>query len=191
MLLYSHACSLSLSKAIDTLGWFGHAPSSLGDVPSLLKNCLAFSDTKHRHASDGALTRQAQRNHTKQLGDMEACAFPKVVQVFVIPAFHTVTLDDDLVGTRARDNQVKYLSSLKSEKEGRMADVVTDALQNVVMSVRFHCCGEPQEAGTRATIERLLEDQGHHSLSSLILTAERGYGRYSLVTFLCAEVIIS
>lgn len=48
--------------------------------------------------------------------------------MFFIPAFQTVTLDDDLVRTEARENQRKYISFLKSDKEGHMADVIADAL---------------------------------------------------------------
>lgn len=54
-----------------------------------------------------------------------------MVQVFFFPAVQTVTPDGDLVGTPARDNHVKYLSPRKAQREGHMADVISDALYNV------------------------------------------------------------
>lgn len=38
------------------------------------------------------------------------------------------TLDDDLSGTRAVDNQVKMLSSRKADREGHCSDAIADDL---------------------------------------------------------------
>ena len=54
------------------------------------------------------------------------------------------TLDDDLYGTRARDNHVKTLSARKADREGHTANAVADALFRVTLMVRFRRRGEWQ-----------------------------------------------
>lgn len=71
------------------------------------------------------------------LDEFEQHIFSWVSRVIFIPLYQIVTLDDDLVETMARDNQVKTLSSRKCDKECHLADVIYDALFNVVMSVRI------------------------------------------------------
>lgn len=52
--------------------------------------------------------------------------------------FTIVTLDDDLYGTQAKDNQVKTLSSRKAEKEGNSDVVICDVVFQKALGVRFH-----------------------------------------------------
>lgn len=72
-----------------------------------------------------------------------------------------------------------------------MADERTDALYNVVMTVRFRCRGEPQESGSRTTIERSLEDEVQQALSSLIMTSDKVYIQDSLITYVRGKLIRS
>lgn len=104
--------------------------------------------------------------------------------VFFTPLHQVVTLDDDLVATRARGNQVNTLGSRKCDKEGDLADVLADALFIVVMSVRFRRRGDGQERSAITTVERLLTQADLSTVSSLIVIGDRGYGRDSLVDLL-------
>lgn len=62
-----------------------------------------------------------------QLDELEQLCFNLISREFFIPLHQVVTLDDDLVGTRARYNQLKALSVRKADKEGHIADVVADS----------------------------------------------------------------
>lgn len=86
-------------------------------------------------------------------------------RVFIARLHQIVTLDDDLMGTRAHDNQVKTLSSRKSDKEGHLADVIADALFSAVLSVRFSRRSEGQEEAAIANVEKLLRKSGQLTLS--------------------------
>lgn len=72
-----------------------------------------------------------------------------------------------------------------------MADVLVDSLCNCILDVGFRRMGEGEEAGACAVMERLLKGQAHQSLSSLIVTADRGYGRDSFLNYLRGKGIIS
>lgn len=65
-----------------------------------------------------------------------------------------------------------------------MADVLADSLFNCLMAVRFRRRGEGEEVGARTVVDRLLKGQSQHSLSSLIVTADRGYVRDSFANYI-------
>ena len=91
------------------------------------------------------------------------------------------TLDDDLYGTRARDNQVKKLSARKADREGHTADAFADALFKVSLMVRFRRRGESQSTNVSKLLKNVIEGRGEQSLHGLIVTADRGYGGLSLI----------
>lgn len=102
-------------------------------------------------------------------------------RIFLVPIHQVITLDEDLVGTKARDIQVKILISLKEDCKGHMTDVVPDELFLTLIAVRFRRRDAGQEKGAYATMERLLRSAGPTSMSSLIFPADKGSGRDSFV----------
>jgi hypothetical protein len=54
------------------------------------------------------------------------------------------TLDDELYGAGAVDNQVKSLSARKADRESHSADVLADAVFRVALAIRLHRRGESQ-----------------------------------------------
>lgn len=85
-----------------------------------------------------------QRDRTKCLSESEHLAFRETGKVFFCPLQNIATLDDDLFGTRATDNQVKTLSARKADKEGHSFDSIAEALFRVLMGIGFKRRGEPQ-----------------------------------------------
>lgn len=65
-----------------------------------------------------------------------------------------------------------------------MADVVADALFHVIIRVRFRRRGEGQERASPSTSDRLRTIYENVTLSSLIATADRGYGREDFSDYL-------
>lgn len=92
----------------------------------------AFPLTGRRDYEDADATSEGQRDQTTQLTEFERILFTPPARIFFITLYQIVTLDDDLVGTRAADFQVKKLSPRKL-----MADVFEESLLNCVFSVRF------------------------------------------------------
>lgn len=66
------------------------------------------------------------------------------------------TVDEDLVGIRARYLQVKPLSERKADREVHMADVVTDAMFHAMISVRFIRRRQSNERVSRTVLDLLL-----------------------------------
>lgn len=102
-------------------------------------------------------------------------------KIFLSPVHTFATLDDDLYGTTARDNQVKTLSMRKADREGHTADAIADALFRLTIAVRFRRRGEPQFTNVSEFIRTLIEGRGEQCLHGLVITADRGYGSESLI----------
>ena len=91
------------------------------------------------------------------------------------------TLDDDLYGTRAADNQVKNLSSRKANREGHSADVTAYALFRIIMALRFRRRGETVVDPVRKLVSTLTEGRGEQALGGFTIKADRGYGKESIL----------
>ena len=102
-------------------------------------------------------------------------------KIFFSPTHTLATLDDDLYGTRATDNQVKTLSNRKSDREGHAADTIADALFRVTLMVRFRRRGVSQAENVSMLVQAILEGRGEQTLHGFIVTADRGYGKISLM----------
>ena len=76
---------------------------------------------------------------------------------------------------------MKGLSSRKADKEGRIADVIADALFHVTLGVRFRRRSESQEANVRKLLSSILDSTGQMSLAGFTVTGDRGYSKLSLV----------
>ena len=109
--------------------------------------------------------------------------------MFLVPAHLLATLDDDLYGTRASDNQVKALCSRKASKEGHSAGAIADALFRVTLAVRFRRRGESQFENVSKMLDLVFEGRGERSLHGFVLTADRGYGRIELMQMLLDKSI--
>lgn len=71
------------------------------------------------------------------LDDFELTAYRKSCKVFLSLSDTFTTLDDDLYGTRAHDNQVKTISVRKADKEGHTVDAIADIIFRVTLMARF------------------------------------------------------
>lgn len=100
-----------------------------------------------------------------------------------------MTVNDYLIGTRAGDLQVKTLGVRKPSIEVHMADVVADAVFPAVMFSRFRRRVEVKDRGATGTIDRLIKNYEKVTLSSLIVTADRGYGRDYFAECFCEKGI--
>lgn len=73
-------------------------------------------------------------DQTRHLSSLERILFKTVQKIVFQPLHLFMTLDDDLFGTRATENQVKNLSSRKADRQGHVADVVFDEPRCLVLT---------------------------------------------------------
>lgn len=91
------------------------------------------------------------------------------------------TIDDDLYGTRAADNQVKTLGHRKAVAERHAEDFIADVSHEATLDVRFRRRGEKYKSATALAVERLVETRCDVSRSLVFATADRGYVHQSFV----------
>ena len=102
-------------------------------------------------------------------------------RVFFCRSFTLATLDDDLYGTRAVENQVKTLSARKVDREGHTADVIADELFKITLGIRFRRRGEGQHENVQKLLTHMLEGRTGQSLCGFTITADCGYGSLKLI----------
>lgn len=183
----SHTTGLSYTKTIEVLRCLGCKPPSLATVRYISSHILAYPATGR--GSDGLNSWNSQRDQTPLLSSFEETAFRMSAKIFLSPTHLFATLDDDLYGTRAADNQVKTLSARKADKEGHVADAVADAFFRISLAVRFRRRGESQAENVDKVLQTLLGGRGEQSVLGFVVTADRGYGNLSLLKNLLKQGI--
>ena len=179
VLILSHLTELNFEKTVALLARMDYNPPLVDRIRFIARNILAHPATGR--GDMGESTWIAQRDETQQLETFEKMAFSMTRKIFLTPVHTFATLDDDLYGTRAKDNQNKSLSSRKADREGHTADAIADALFRVTLVIRFRRRGERQTSNIRHIIITLIECRGEQSIHGLVITADRGYGGLSLI----------
>jgi hypothetical protein len=111
----------------------------------------------------GQNTWNCSRDQTALLSEFEKASFGTSCKIFLTPNHTFATLDDDLYGTRAADNQVKTLSARKDDREGYCADALADALFRITLFVRFRRRGKAQAENVHNLLNCVLESRGEQS----------------------------
>lgn len=151
MIYYSPNSGYSLKKGIGSLVSLGCRTPSLVTCRYILNNFQAFPVTvRHEYLEDDC-TLISKRHDDATVRDRAGCIRSVNTYIFV-PLHQILTLDDNLIGSRAAYLEVKTLSSLKAHNERHMSDVLADSLFNCVLAVRFRRRGEGQEVGACAIL---------------------------------------
>ena len=179
ILLMSHCTGISFQKTTDIMQRDGCKTPSLEEMRFISNHILAFSPTAR--GQDGSRTWLAQRDQTQRLTQFENTAFRVCCKIFFSPTHTPATLDEDLYGSRATDNQVKTFSNRKSDREGHAADTIADAIFRVTLMVRFRRRGVSQAENVSMLVQAILEGRGGQTLHGFIVTADGGYGKISLM----------
>jgi hypothetical protein len=187
--LLSHTTGLSIEKTIEMLQNVGASPPSLESVRRITTLIKAFSAMGRGRT--GERNWNSQRDQTAQLEPFEHAAFHSSCKIFLQPSHSILTLDDDLYGTRASDNQVKHLSSRKADKEGHCADALAEPFTRVTVYVRFRRRGQRQEENVETMLSSVLREFGSQSVHGLVITADRGYGKIRMLQSLMSRGVHS
>lgn len=182
---FSQCSGLSVEKTVEVMQRMDCPVPPLTLVRYLSSNILAYSFTGRGDGGEGVWS--SQRDQTVSLSLLETTAFRTSLKLFLSPSFTFGTLDDDLYGTRANDNQVKMLSARKADKEGHCVDAIADALFRITFMVRFRRRGESQTENVEKLINSIVDERGESSLSGFVVTADRGYGKISMIPSLATR----
>lgn len=114
-LFFSWWCSgFSISETLELLHKMDCPVPLLSLVRFLSSNILAVSSTGS--GDNGESVCCSQRDQTVRLSEFEMAAYSRSCKVFLPPSYTFATLDDDLHGTRASDNQSKLLEPGRQTK---------------------------------------------------------------------------
>ena len=80
----------------------------------------------------------------------------------------SLTLDDDLYGNRAIDNQIKTISNRNAVKEGHCADAMADPFSRLTLYVRFRRRGQLQASSVHELLSTILKDKGRAITENLL-----------------------
>ena len=69
-----------------------------------------------------------------------------------------LVVDDELIGSRAQDVELKSLSYRKADKEGPVADCVADSILGIMFGSRLRIRSEPE----KINVEKLLWEAHLH-----------------------------
>lgn len=86
------------------------------------------------------------------------------------------TLNDNIFGTRAVDNQFKTLSNKKADRGAETSDVIADGLFRIVHGIHLRRRVEINENAVSKLMLPLLEGGVEQAFNVLTFTADRGYG---------------
>lgn len=142
------SCPISLTSACELheccyMKW----DSILRQSPSvMLTRMLSVFHRSIRsdQSGDGWQSWGVQRDQNRCLNDTERNAYAIGKRLFNVPSCQLLTLDDELMCTRSKDNPVKALSAQKEDREGQMSDVLARALLCLTRDVRLYRRAETQ-----------------------------------------------
>lgn len=189
VLLSSHTTGLTLNKICDMLKKFGSVVTSVERVRWISENVVAYALVGRW--DEGATQWHSDCDQTPKSSKFEELSFKDTRSVFLIVLHLFATLDDDLFGTRAHDNQFKMISNRKADKEGHSADALADALSRVLLAMRFWRRGEHQVDSVRNMLTGLFDGMVQGALNSCIITADQGYGKDSFLSLLSSFGLVS
>lgn len=67
-----------------------------------------------------------------------------LIETHFVPLVPLITIDDDLMGARSADNEVKMLSHREADREGQSGNVIADTLFGLSFDTRTRKRGEAQ-----------------------------------------------
>ena len=110
----------------------------------------------------------------RNLAPLEKDFFERSVETLLCRKNGNIVIDDELIGSRAKDVETKALSHRKAGKEGPATDAIACSFTSVLFGMRLRIRGEKLEDNVHAlidTIPKITSDDEH-----IRLTFDRGYG---------------
>ena len=152
-------------------------PMELSRFTAIL-TCLRGYDP-NRTPSNEDETWMEQGNKLCNLDVLERAMFKNSVSSLLNMKNGSVTVDDELISSRASDVETKTLSNHRTGGEGPVVDAISCAQSSVMYGMRLRVKGESQEANVSSLLEgipRITTPEKH-----LQVSFDCGYGKMSFV----------
>ena len=120
----------------------------------------------------------------RNLEDVEKAVFQPTVQLCLNKESGVLVVDDELIGSRAQDVELKSLSYRKADKEGPVADCVADSILGIMFGSRLRIRSEPEKINVEKLLERSMP-RITSNLHNIRLHCDRGYGKMAFVMLIC------
>jgi len=125
----------------------------LGRFRGLLFNTRGYA-VRGRSGSDDDTWMQRKQS-LRFISDLEKEIYAPSASMFINKTNGVLVVDDELVGSRAKDVELKSLSNRKAGKEGPVADCVSDSLTSVLLGMRLRVKGESQSDNVKQLLRTL------------------------------------
>lgn len=154
VLIYSYKSGLTFDKSIYLLRRFRSVVPSLQQLRWISKHLKIFPIVSGRH--DGSQYWMLRLDQKKNL---EHFVFKDSRDIFMHIFNIFLILDDDLFGTCVSENQVKRLSSRKTDWKGHSGNAAAEALSSIIFVLQFRSREESQVGSIKNFIEFVLRGQ--------------------------------
>lgn len=180
VLFMSSISEISFAKSLQDLGGRDRNIPNLENLFFINSQVIEFRPEKRGDKSSDEWS--AKQDATKRVKDFSMWRTKWVESL--TPKFTTVNLNDDIYGTRARDNQVKALRNRKAGKEGHCTDWLCESCFRITLGARFRRRGGTQFRNAGKLLNELLEGHWIIFLRGVIVSVDRGYGSLKLLRLL-------
>ena len=144
----------------------------------LLHNIRGYP-SEGRNGNDDKDTWLENKNSLCHINELEVAIFKPSVDVLLNKTKTGITVDDELLSSRADDVETKILTLRKMGKEGPTIDTVSDASTGIMYAMRLRVKEELQHSNVKKMLETLPKAtlNRHH----IRMFFDRGYGKMSFV----------
>ena len=118
--------------------------------------------------------------HLRNLAPLEKEIFVRSVETLLNNKNGNIVIDDELIGSRAKDVETKSVSHRKAGKEGPTCDAIACSFTSVLFGARLRVRGERVEDNVHTLIDTLPKITSVDE--KIRLTFDRGYGTMRFVT---------
>lgn len=185
-----HAFDMSLDLAWEVImpslaRQHGFMLMELARFKELLYCSRAFG-TEGRNPKKERSTWMRRGRFLRKINDLEVAIFKPSVEMLLNLKDGSIVVDDELIGSRAGDVELKTLSARKAGKDGPVADCVGCGMTAMVLGMRLRVKGEAQEDNVTKLLSTLPEITSAEQ--SLRVHFDRGYGKMQLVLFIASRL---
>ncbi len=119
-----------------------------------------------------------QRNLLGQMHPLEKMVFERSLHYFFDPDYSSLAYDDEMLGSKASDVEVRSLSDRKAAGEGSIIDCICDTYFQIILGMRLRTFLTTQVQNMHKLLERLPDAETNKGLArGPVLVMDRGFGK--------------
>ena len=122
---------------------------------------------------------QQEKRQFRSFVELEKIIFERTVDTFLNKKNGQLVVDDELIASKSKDVESKYVTKRKKGKEGPVTDCVACSLSNVIFGIRLRLVGDKQVENVYKLLEHLPKLVTPNEC--ITLTFDRGYGKLHFI----------